>query len=111
MKGELVTFVSALLVSVEALILPNVGSGVLHMSTQRRHIPTENLRRRALPGTLSSELVNKELNGYIIKVRVGTPPQEIGLLLDSGSSDSFMHSKNSTFRASETFPRFTEATC
>lgn len=56
------------------------------------------LRRRATSGTVQANLGNAEQAGlYYANVTVGTPPQDLSLQIDTGSSDVWVPSAQSSY--------------
>jgi hypothetical protein len=112
MRLDAVLYTGVFLAGAEALAYPRSNSGsFIHLVTERQQIPASALRRRAgSSGAVSSDLKNIK-SGYIIQAKVGTPPQNIGLLLDTGSSDFFVPSSEATFHPDASDKGFREAQC
>ncbi|KAK3295587.1 aspartic peptidase domain-containing protein [Chaetomium fimeti] len=108
MKTSLLFAIAALPVQtvVYALARPNTNDGprVLGLETQRRapRNPThrDKLRKR---GTLEVGLDNEETL-YFINGTVGTPPREVRLHIDTGSSDLWVNTPSSSFCSSRGSP-------
>jgi hypothetical protein len=115
MKTDALLSVSLLLACVDAaaVTLPrqsNSGRGVVHLEMERRQIPASILSRRATGNAISSDLTNIQ-TGYTIRAKVGTPPQAINLLFDSGSSDFIVQSADAKFHPDDEDKGFREAPC
>lgn len=62
--------------------------------------------------TFTEELVNNiTQGGYFASVSVGTPGQDVTLVLDTGSSDAFVLSADADLCASETLQAYYGETC
>jgi hypothetical protein len=97
-------FIGALLAlpaAVRCLAISSIPQteGVVQYEVQRRYYPqlstrSSNLRKRS--ATISTDLDLNEhwvfSGGYFLDLDVGTPPQRIEVLLDTGSSDLFIPS-------------------
>jgi hypothetical protein len=69
-----------------------VQAQVVQFDIEKRHGPS--LRRRA--ATINGVLSNQQVEGgYFISVQIGTPPQNITLQLDTGSSDVWVPASTS----------------
>ncbi|APA08785.1 hypothetical protein SS1G_02570 [Sclerotinia sclerotiorum 1980 UF-70] len=60
--------------------------------TRKTHLPQPALNRRlsnraSISGSLANDLTQAS---YVISVKVGTPPQDIDLIVDTGSSDTWL---------------------
>lgn len=99
MKG--MKAVVALLLSVLALCPYVRSANVIHMSISRSN-PDLNVLSRDLYGnvlrrdTVTSDLFNNmtDGSGYLVNVNVGTPGQALSLIIDTGSSDTFVLAQN-----------------
>ncbi|KAJ6024515.1 hypothetical protein N7540_005312 [Penicillium herquei] len=96
------------LLSLATLVLPTLGELTLHkrdvpavvgFDIKRKDIPNPIARdqaRRKRADTVSVTLQNEEYI-YLCNVTLGTPEQTIYLVLDTGSSDLWVNTPNSTF--------------
>ncbi|KAI9828950.1 MAG: hypothetical protein M1819_006449 [Sarea resinae] len=103
-----------LLAGTEAIQLsqPNTSPSVFHMSTKQKRSADplaqargRQLQRRAPPGTVLENLSqsdDREL--YIANITLGTPPQAISVQIDTGSSDLYVNTPNSTYCTSDEDP-------
>ena len=65
--------------------------GVLQLDIHERRSLAPALGRRSDEQTVEESLANeKQRGGYFFSCEVGTPPQKIVLLLDTGSSDTWV---------------------
>jgi Eukaryotic aspartyl protease len=89
------SFLFTLTLPVLALCLPRPEAkpGVLSLALEKRHgngMNTQARRLRKRGSTAQATLDDVEVSTnifYVVKTSVGTPPQDIGLQLDTGSSD------------------------
>jgi hypothetical protein len=92
--------VVALLLSFLALYPYVLSANVIHMTTSRNN-PDLNVLSCDLYGdvlrraTVTSDLFNNMTggSGYLANVNVGTPGQALSLIIDTGSSDTFVLSQ------------------
>ncbi len=86
-----------LLLSFLVLCRYALAVNVLHMTMSRSN-PGANVLSRDLNGnvltraTVTSDLFNNMTgeSGYLVNVNVGTPGQTVSLIIDTGSSDTFV---------------------
>jgi len=83
---------------VPSIALAKPGAGPLSFKFEKRKAPiaagsiSELYKRQS--GTVTSQITNEQLL-YLINVTVGTPAQQIGVQLDTGSSDLWFPAANS----------------
>jgi hypothetical protein len=99
MKNLILPFVYLFLrvEALEALELPDAALGGPLSNDEIQRIPSASSAQASVPGTLSLDLTNRGTEGYALKIKAGTPPQEMTLVIDTGSSDTFLLSKEYTF--------------
>ncbi|KAI1359102.1 aspartic peptidase domain-containing protein [Xylaria arbuscula] len=92
--------VSFSLVCLAAVATPAVAQKVVSLSFARASPGHPTLRKRA--GTYSQELNNNLTGGgYYAEVALGTPPQPVTLILDTGSSDVWVLDSHADLCSSE----------
>ena len=91
-----------------ALVVGTTSAGHLSVPLSRQgynvHIPPSISRRQS--NVSDSSIILQAVNnmtggGYYAEFGVGTPPQDIGFLLDTGSSDTWVNSADSNLCNSE----------
>ncbi|KAI0201801.1 aspartic peptidase domain-containing protein [Astrocystis sublimbata] len=96
---------SVSLVSLGAVATTVAAQKVIPLSFSRGSAEHQRLRRR--DGTFSQELNNNLTGGgYYADVAIGTPPQPVTLILDTGSSDVWVLDTNADLCASRTLQSY-----
>lgn len=110
MRGALLFVLSTYIISllgVHALtLLRRDTPATIALDIKRRYVPDRVGRdrlRRKRDGTVDVKLQN-EVSLYLCNVTLGTPPQSVELILDTGSSDLWCNSPNSTLCSSSSKP-------
>lgn len=90
---------SSYLLAAGALAVNALGSqpvpGVLLLQFEEKRNPEAPVLRRRQDQTVEEVITNeKQRGGYFSTCTIGTPPQEVVLLLDSGSSDTWIPARN-----------------
>lgn len=82
----------------------SVPKGALLINVKRSSVPlseSNKLKRRdggtSIGNAIEDQIHNKKFY-YTTKVQIGTPPQEVELLLDTGSSDTWVFTPHSKFK-------------
>ncbi|KAF7877265.1 hypothetical protein EAF04_000948 [Stromatinia cepivora] len=78
-----IIFLLLLTVTLAQVRIPITRKTHLSKSSINRHLST----RASIPGSLANDLTQAS---YVISVKVGTPPQDIDLFVDTGSSDTWL---------------------
>ncbi|KAK4069066.1 hypothetical protein Trihar35433_5645 [Trichoderma harzianum] len=86
---------SAQYISLAGLVAAGtVSAGILHVPIEKRYLssdPSPSLLRR--DGSISLDALNNITGGgYYADFSIGTPPQKLSFLLDTGSSDTWVNS-------------------
>lgn len=79
----------------------------------RKTLPHPALNRRlSSRSSVSASLVNNiTQSSYVISVKVGTPPQDIDLIIDTGSSDTWLIANTVECTLEENFDETDPAPC
>jgi hypothetical protein len=98
MKG--IKALVAFLLSLIALCRCALAANVIHMPISRSNLDLNVLRRNLASNVLRRTTVSSDLYsnmtdgaGYLVEVNVGTPGQVLSLIIDTGSSDTFVLAK------------------
>ncbi|GAW11733.1 hypothetical protein ANO14919_010830 [Xylariales sp. No.14919] len=79
-----------------SLLISVASTQVVQWDIQRRESPVPRLNRRA-DGSVQEDIINQRMRGgYFASCSVGTPPQNVTLQLDTGSSDIWVPASSSS---------------
>ncbi|RWA11115.1 hypothetical protein EKO27_g3989 [Xylaria grammica] len=79
-----------------SLLISVASTQVVQWDIQRRGSPVPRLNRRA-DGSVQEDIINQRMRGgYFASCSVGTPPQNVTLQLDTGSSDIWVPASSSS---------------
>lgn len=90
------TSIGALTLALLPSIFAQQTPGTLKLDIARRRVDPNLLSRRADGSATASLLNNISASAYVVSVSVGTPPQNLTLQLDTGSSDTWVPATNAS---------------